>query len=400
MKNIFDIEDQYLHEVLSNTSLKDLPEEEWKLIKDFENYAISNYGRLKSLERQTQTPHGGKKIEPEKIMQLILVKHFNKYLNRHLYNIHGTLSLYGKKHRKSIARLVYYHFVEEFDPSDRTILISCKDGNRFHLHSSNLETISPSEKQIKTFLEDRARNVKVDYEKAVNQYSVEGDLIASFESINAVYETLGISCESIMDVINKIFLTAGGFRWFLQSDTVKKEDFVISPKPTTDQLLNTSLWKKLGKPAIDKKNPPACMNLSLKDLPDELWKPIPDFENQYLISNKGRVKRLANWTLKGRRVFLREQILSLIMSVHKNSDFYSLYAILNYNGKQAVVTITRQLYYSFVEEFDIKGKTWVVLNDNQPLWDVSISKLSLHSIHSVLKKYARNQSESDHDELF
>lgn len=164
--------------------------------------------------------------------------------------------------------------------------------------------------------------------------------------------------------------------------------------------MNTSLWKKLGKPAIDKKNPPACMNLSLKDLPDELWKPIPDFENQYLISNKGRVKRLANWTLKGRRVFLREQILSLIMSVHKNSDFYSLYAILNYNGKQAVVTITRQLYYSFVEEFDIKGKMWVVLNDNQPLWDVSISKLSLHSIHSVLKKYARNQSESDHDELF
>jgi hypothetical protein len=61
MKLPREFEDQYVKEVLYNTSLTDLPDEEWKLIDDFENYAISNYGRLKSLERWTFLP--GKKRE-------------------------------------------------------------------------------------------------------------------------------------------------------------------------------------------------------------------------------------------------------------------------------------------------------------------------------------------------
>ena len=42
MKLPCEFEDQYVKEVLYNTSLTDLPDEEWKLIDDFENYAISN----------------------------------------------------------------------------------------------------------------------------------------------------------------------------------------------------------------------------------------------------------------------------------------------------------------------------------------------------------------------
>ncbi|CAA7196330.1 NUMOD4 domain-containing protein [Chryseobacterium potabilaquae] len=54
------------------------------------------------------------------------------------------------------------------------------------------------------------------------------------------------------------------------------------------------------------------MNLSLEDLPGESWIPIPiqSFENRFMISNKGRVKRLKGWTSKGRKIFLKEQILS------------------------------------------------------------------------------------------
>ncbi|WP_184192062.1 NUMOD4 domain-containing protein [Chryseobacterium defluvii] len=46
----------FKRDVLCNTLLQDLPEEEWKLVEGFENYAISNYGRLKSLERWTFLP--------------------------------------------------------------------------------------------------------------------------------------------------------------------------------------------------------------------------------------------------------------------------------------------------------------------------------------------------------
>ncbi|ANF49956.1 hypothetical protein A0O34_05185 [Chryseobacterium glaciei] len=69
-----------------------------------------------------------------------------------------------------------------------------------------------------------------------------------------------------MDVVHKEFLTAGGFRWFLKSYTPKKEDFIITDKlDSSGKLLNLSLWRKLGKPEVDKNNPPPCMNLSIKD---------------------------------------------------------------------------------------------------------------------------------------
>jgi hypothetical protein len=165
----------------------------------------------------------------------------------------------------------------------------------------------------------------------------------------------------------------------------EKEDFIVIPKSeVSDIRLNKSLWEKLGKPPIDKNNPPACINLSLKDLSGEQWKPIPNFEDRYVISDKGRVKRLRGWTSGGRKVFLKEQILSQIMNINSNKT-YSLYAVLNYNGERTCITITRLLYYCFIEEFDIFGKTEVVLNRNKPLWDIDVSKLSLHSIYTVLK---------------
>jgi hypothetical protein len=56
MKMPVELEDQYVKEVLSNLSLENLPHEEWKLIEGFENYAISNYGRVKNLERWAINP--------------------------------------------------------------------------------------------------------------------------------------------------------------------------------------------------------------------------------------------------------------------------------------------------------------------------------------------------------
>lgn len=56
MKMPVELEDQYVKEVLSNLSLENLPDEEWKLIEGFENYAISNYGRVKNLERWAINP--------------------------------------------------------------------------------------------------------------------------------------------------------------------------------------------------------------------------------------------------------------------------------------------------------------------------------------------------------
>ncbi|WP_396142718.1 NUMOD4 domain-containing protein [Flavobacterium sp.] len=386
MKLPNEIENQYAKEVLCNTSLEDLSYEKWEQIENFENYAISNYGRIKSLERSTLSFKGGERIQPELIMKLIFVKQYNKYLDCYFYSTQCSFSLEGKKYRKSVARLMYYHFIEKFDMEDRKIVISFKDYNSLHLHINNLEKLTASEKRLKTFENDKARNRNVDYLKPVSQYTIDGDLVADFESIYEAQKAVGVGCESIQDVINREFLTAGGYRWFLQSEPPKKEDFIITPKQNTSEVVfNESLWQKLGKPPIELNNPPACMNLSLLELPGEVWKPIPGFEDSHLVSNKGRVKHLSGWTTNGRKIFLQDRILCQTVAINKNKAYY-LYTTLLHKGKTTRITTPRLLYYCFVEKFDIYNKTMVVVNDSESPWNMDISKLSLQSIHSVLKR--------------
>jgi len=380
------LETPYVKEVLYNKSLGNLPDEQWKVIEGFDHYAISCYGRLKSLERQAPSLFGRERMLPEKIMNLIFVKYFNQYLEQNSYQVHCTLSLDGKKYRKSVARLVYYHFVEKFDYRDRSISIMSKDGNSLHVHHSNLQKMSASERRKAIFTANRARNRNVIYQQGVSQYTVEGVFVANFNSMYEAAENIGLQPESIMDVIHGEFLTAGGYRWFLKSHTPQQEDFKVQNRRDAPQnILNTTLWEKLGKPDIDRENPPSCMNLSLKNLPGEHWQPIPisPYENRFMISDKGRVKRLGGWTTKGRKVFLQEQILSQLLSTE--GTHRSLFTILNHQAKQRAITTVKLMYYCFAEQFDLSAKTQVVVNKSDPFWDIDIRHLSLHSIHSVLK---------------
>ncbi|MET3537654.1 NUMOD4 domain-containing protein [Chryseobacterium limigenitum] len=332
MKLPTDIEDQYLKDVLSNTSLKDLPNEEWKLIEGFENYAISNYGRIKSLERCIVNSYGGKWRLKDSIKKPRVFKYFNKYLKTDFYSVRGSLSLEGKEYGKSIPRLVYYHFVEKFDMDDRSLLISFKDNNQFHVHADNLEKLSVSDLHYKTMKLGRGK--KRNFDRAVNQYTVEGSFVASYESMDAAAGSLGINRTYVLAAIEKERLTAGEFRWFLQDYVPSKEDFTPIVENKSDKILNISLWKKLGQPAIDENNPPACMNLSLKDLPGEVWKPIPGAEDQFHISNRGRIKRLNTWTTQTKtKLFLKERIISLLMDFYSEQS-YSLQTNLYYNGKR------------------------------------------------------------------
>jgi len=388
MKLPVELEDEYVKEVLYNHSLENLYEEQWKPIEGFENYEISNFGRVKSLNRLTHISLGREHWVPEKIRKLLFTKQYNNYLKTDVYNVYCSLSLDGRKYTRSVARLVYYHFVEKFDIEDRSFVISYKDDNVFNKHSSNLEKISSKEKRLATLCNDRSRNTHVDYMQPVCQYSVEGKFIASFESIYAVEENLGIACESIMDVINKNNLTSGTFRWFLRDNPPKREDFhMVKTSKISNDLFNKYLWEKLGKPKIDKGNPPSCFNLSVKDIFGEYWVPVPisGFESRFVISNKGRIKRLSGWISKGRVMFLQEKILSQQLIIN-NKKTYSLSCAFSYEGKYVRMVLSKLLYYCFVEEFDLYDRNLMVVNESDPLWDIDISKLMLHPANYVLKE--------------
>lgn len=384
-KQISDFKDRYVIDVINNMSLNNLPDEEWKCIEAFENYAVSNYGRIKSLERWVTDQRGRKRKVSEQIMKLQFMKFFNKYLKRYFYNITCLLSSEGKRSRRSVPRLVYSHFIEKIDNNDESYLISFKDNNRFNIHMRNLEKLSISEEHFKRVQMDRVQNHKAILSKAVSQYTVSGELIANFENIEAASKSLQLPSRYILHVINKKRMTAGGFIWFLKEHIPTKEDFIPGKKNKTKQTLNVSLWKKLGKPKIDMNNPPACMNLSLKNLPGEKWLPVPGLSELFSISNKGRIKRLNSWNAVKNKSFLNEKIISLFLDSHYKTSYY-LYANISNNGKRVQIRLNKLLYYCFVKEFDLKDRSLIVINKSKPQWNIDISKLELCSAAFYLNK--------------
>lgn len=98
MSLILNENEQKAKDLLFSTSLENLPDEEWKPIEGYEeSYAISNYGRIKSLERSYISLRNTEKFLHKKILFLIIHKQFNQYLNKNTYSIRCSLSLAGKK---------------------------------------------------------------------------------------------------------------------------------------------------------------------------------------------------------------------------------------------------------------------------------------------------------------
>ncbi|RMZ61328.1 hypothetical protein D1632_00080 [Chryseobacterium nematophagum] len=201
MKLPTELDDEYINTVLSNLSLKDLPDEQWKLIEGFDNYAISSYGRVKSRERLVPLPNGGEQKILAKIMKPQVFRYFNKHLKAHFYNVRCNLSIEGKVYGKSTARLVYYHFVEKFDVDDLSFRISFKDENRFNVHFSNLEKVTTV--ALRNNVLNKGRGKKGNYQQAVHQYKVNGDFVASYENIYAASKILKINHTHILAVVNK-----------------------------------------------------------------------------------------------------------------------------------------------------------------------------------------------------
>jgi hypothetical protein len=84
--------------------------EEWRTIKDFTNYQISNIGRLKSLGRYVKHPKGGLKLNKEKILKGEIDQH--GYIRYSLYNASGKV-----KH-KFAHQLVLLNF--SINPNEHT----------------------------------------------------------------------------------------------------------------------------------------------------------------------------------------------------------------------------------------------------------------------------------------
>ena len=123
--------------------------------------------------------------------------------------------------------------------------------------------------------------------------------------------------------------------------------------PTKDKNKRFHLFKKAGAG-----NYP-CLNKSLSNLRGERWKPIPGYEDSYMVSTWGRVKSLTRivYYKNGSIRYKKEMIVSQTIQYASNShvrDFTTGLSVnLHKEGKVRGFSVRRLAYHCFIEPFDL-----------------------------------------------
>lgn len=182
-------------------SLEDLPNEEWRDIKDFEGlYQVSNYGRVKSYKRNGN------------FSTLIRKPRINKqgylYLNLHKNNTYKTCKIH---------RLVCETFI---DCIEHKSWVNHKDGNKLNNMVDNLEWCTPSENATHAY-NNNLRKVwnkgkkyaDTKLNKKVNQYDLKGNFIKCWDCIKEASDYYGVCSSSIIRVCQGTKKRCKGFVW-------------------------------------------------------------------------------------------------------------------------------------------------------------------------------------------
>ena len=161
----------------------------WKPVVGFEGlYEVSNFGRVKSLKRNTATDRLLKPHNTKKYLQVCLCKN-------------------GVKADKLIHRLV----AEAFIPNpDNLPEVNHKDENKLNNAVSNLEWIS----QIGNLrYGTRFERIGKAKSKAVRASNAEGVLVGEYASINEAAEKTGLAPINISRCCRGIYKRSGGYTW-------------------------------------------------------------------------------------------------------------------------------------------------------------------------------------------
>ncbi len=227
-------QDLNLNHYYLNRSLEPIKGEVWKEVSDFEGlYEVSNFGRVKALEkyREVVIPKRGTITYWTK--ELILKQSVKKFLNTYLkqYSYFLTVSLFkgGWYTTYTVARLVYLHFGPGNIKLTKDMPVLHKDNDSLHNHIKNLypssfghmhEVIYGRQRKRSYFtgLNSKKRTAYTRKaaqanQKPVTQYTVSGKRIRCFHSIVAAARKTGVKKSSISSVIAGRYLTSGGYLW-------------------------------------------------------------------------------------------------------------------------------------------------------------------------------------------
>ena len=177
---------------IGTDDLTNLEEESWKIITDYPEYKISNYGRIKYPIRKGKNPfkmritYGGNQADGYK-----------------------TFQLKNKESKKKIAihRLVAQEYVNNPNLENYNT-VNHKDGNKQNNRFDNLEWCTRSQNTQHAY-----NNDLISGKRKIYQLDINNNIIKEWNTIKDAYETLKLSRTAINAVLSGRNKTSGGYYW-------------------------------------------------------------------------------------------------------------------------------------------------------------------------------------------
>ena len=120
----------------------------WKDIESYEGfYQVSNFGRVKSLEREIPHQRLGKQRIALRIMNQKVLINKNTISEKKIVDLQVALTKEGKTNFHNVRRLVYNEFVKPINYKKDGFSIVNIDGDGFNCHWENLRALTQREKR-------------------------------------------------------------------------------------------------------------------------------------------------------------------------------------------------------------------------------------------------------------
>lgn len=186
-------------------SMNNLKNEEWRDVCGFEGYyQVSNYGRVKGLERNVPSIDGR-------------VVHIKPRILFCCLNSHGyysvNLTMYNKHYSKEVHRMVALAFIPNIDNLEQ---VNHRDENKTNNCVYNLEWCTRSYNALYGTTQERisqSRKNNPNIGKDVLQFTAKGVFVAEYRSISEASKSVGVDASNITRAIEGYKFLAGGFVW-------------------------------------------------------------------------------------------------------------------------------------------------------------------------------------------